>query len=78
MPIAADKLWAMAARCRKLASETADPGLRNTYNQLTLGYTRLAVQREAIDRCRAPIGFATEFRPSVRATCLCIGPVVEP
>jgi hypothetical protein len=56
MPIAADEFRVMAARCRKRANETAEPGLRDTYRQLALGYMRLAVQREAIEDCHAPIG----------------------
>jgi hypothetical protein len=56
MPIAADKFRAMAARCRNRANETAEPGLRDAYRQLALGYMRLAVQREAIEHCHTLIG----------------------
>ena len=69
MPIAADEFRAMAARCRKRANETTEPGLRDAYRQLALGYMRLAVQREAIERCHALVGrfdaekIAAELRP---------------
>jgi hypothetical protein len=56
MPVAADKFWAMADRCRKRANETTEPRLRDAYRQLTLGYTRLAMQRKAIEHCRSVIG----------------------
>jgi hypothetical protein len=46
----------MAARCCKRANGTAEPGLRDAYRQLALGYMRLAVQREAIEHCRTLIG----------------------
>ena len=74
MPIAADKFWAMADRCRKRANETTKPGLRDVYLQLTLGYTRLAVQREAIEHCHSVVGrfdrenIAADPSQSVRAT----------
>ena len=55
MPIAAHEFRAMAARCRQRANETAELGLRDAYGQLALGYMRLAVQREAIERCHTSI-----------------------
>jgi hypothetical protein len=73
MPIAADKFRAMAARCRKRANETTEPGLRDAYRRLTFQYTGLAVQREAVERCHTPIGrfdaekSAAESDPSVRS-----------
>ena len=41
MPIAADKFRAMAARTRKRANETTEPGLRDAYRRLTFQYTGL-------------------------------------
>ena len=73
MPIAADKFRAMAARCRKRANETTEPGLRDAYRRLTFQYTGLAVQREAVERCNRPIGrfdaekSAAESDPSVHS-----------
>jgi hypothetical protein len=73
MPIAADKFRAMAARTRKRANETTEPGLRDAYRRLTFQYTGLAVQREAVERCHTPIGrfdaekSAAESDPSVRS-----------
>jgi hypothetical protein len=56
MPIAADQFRAMATRCRKRASETTEPGLRDAYRRLVLEYTGLAVQREAIEGRHTLIG----------------------
>jgi hypothetical protein len=72
MPVAADEFRAMAARCRRRANETTTPRLRGAYRQLTLGYMRLALQREAVEPCLTLIGrldaddIAADSRPSVR------------
>jgi hypothetical protein len=66
----ADEFRAVAARYDKRANDTARPALRDAYRQLTLGYTRLAVRQEAVERCHAVIGrldadnVATVPRPS--------------
>lgn len=52
----AEEFRAVAARYDKRANDTAGPALREAYRQLTLGYTRLAVQQEAVERCHAVIG----------------------
>jgi len=52
----AEEFRAVAARYDKRANDTARPALRDAYRQLTLGYTRLAVQQEAVERCHAMIG----------------------
>ena len=74
MPIAADEFRAMAARSQERADQTAEPGLRDAYGQLALGYMRLAVQREAIEHCHTLIGrfgaenAASDSRPALQAT----------
>jgi hypothetical protein len=68
MPIAAEEFWAMAARCRGRAEEIVEPGLLDAYRQPALGYTRLAVQREAIDRCHTLIGRVAAAEKSVADT----------
>jgi hypothetical protein len=52
----AEEFRAVAARYDKRANDTARPALRDAYRQLTLGYTRLAVQQEAVERYHAVIG----------------------
>jgi hypothetical protein len=52
----AEEFRAVAARYDKRANDTARPALRDAYRQLTLGYARLAVQQEAVERCHAVIG----------------------
>jgi hypothetical protein len=66
----AEEFRAVAARYDKRANDTARPALRDAYRQLTLGYTQLAEQQEAVERCHAVIGrldaddVATDLRPS--------------
>ncbi len=52
----ADTFRAVAARYQKRANESTKPALRDAYRQLTVGYTRLAAQQEAVERDHALIG----------------------
>jgi hypothetical protein len=52
----ADEFRAVAARYQKRANDTIRPAMRDAYRQLALGYLRLALQQEAIERCHAVVG----------------------
>ena len=52
----ADTFRAVAARYEKRANKTTTPALRDAYRQLTMGYMRLAVQQEAVERGHSLIG----------------------
>jgi CheY-like chemotaxis protein len=51
----ADTFRAVAARYQKRANENTTPALRNAYRQLSMGYMRLALQQEAVERGHALI-----------------------
>jgi hypothetical protein len=52
----ADTFRAVAARYQKRANASTKPALRDAYRQLTVGYMRLAVQQEAVERDHALVG----------------------
>jgi hypothetical protein len=71
--VTSDEFRAVAARYKKRANQTTEPALRDAYRQLTVGYTKLAAQQEAIERDHALIGMlqandiGTDARPAARS-----------